>query len=182
MTTPIRDVLVYMLVAGSVAVLALWMYRFLRRPSIADAGVAESRPQVFKEWADQGFPLPDEDFTYGAGNLRPIPYQQIALDELAQLYSVHDAGQLSGFRDFISFSNRKDTKASVLAGLQACPRTAALCEIALISWEECGNIDRLAREASVGGGAGTNRLRLRRGKPQNFPLPFSRGSAPFRYP
>lgn len=34
---------------------------------------------LFQEWADQGFPLPDEDFTYDGGALTPIPYQEIPL-------------------------------------------------------------------------------------------------------
>ena len=52
--------------------------------------------KVFKEWADQGFPLPDENFTYKAVSLAPIPYQQISLDEDWRSYDLHhkltDAG------------------------------------------------------------------------------------------
>jgi transaldolase len=45
--------------------------------------------KVFKEWADQGFPLPDENFTYKAVNLTAIPYQHISLDEDWQSYDLH---------------------------------------------------------------------------------------------
>ncbi len=37
----------------------------------------------------------------------------------------------------------------------------------------------LAREASVGGGAGTNRLRLRRGRPKAFPCLSAAGQRLF---
>lgn len=52
--------------------------------------------KVFQEWANQGFPLPDENFTYDAGQLKPIPYQQLSLDKDWRSYDLHhdltDAG------------------------------------------------------------------------------------------
>lgn len=45
--------------------------------------------KVFQEWANQGFPLPDENFTYDAGQLKPIPYQQLSLDKDWRSYDLH---------------------------------------------------------------------------------------------
>lgn len=45
--------------------------------------------KVFQEWANQGFPLPDENFTYDAGQLKPIPYQQLSLDKEWRSYDLH---------------------------------------------------------------------------------------------
>jgi transaldolase len=45
--------------------------------------------KVFQEWANQGFPLPDGNFSYDAGDLRPIPYQQISLDQNWRSYDLH---------------------------------------------------------------------------------------------
>jgi transaldolase len=52
--------------------------------------------KVFQEWANQKFPLPDDTFTYDAGGLKPIPYQQLSLDQDWRSYDLHhdltDAG------------------------------------------------------------------------------------------
>jgi transaldolase len=52
--------------------------------------------KVFEEWAAQKFPLPDDSFRYDAGDLKPIPYQQISLDQDWRSYDLHhdltDAG------------------------------------------------------------------------------------------
>ncbi len=36
--------------------------------------------KVFKEWADQGFPLPAKDFIYDVPGLTDIPYRELSLD------------------------------------------------------------------------------------------------------
>lgn len=47
--------------------------------------------KLFQEWANQRFPLPDENFTYDAGDLKPIPYQQLSLDKNWRSYDLqHD--------------------------------------------------------------------------------------------
>jgi transaldolase len=47
--------------------------------------------KLFQEWANQGFPLPDESFSYNAGDLKPIPYQQLSLDQHWRSYDLqHD--------------------------------------------------------------------------------------------
>jgi transaldolase len=52
--------------------------------------------KVFQEWASQKFPLPDDNFRYDAGDLKPIPYQQLTLDRDWHSYNLHhdltDAG------------------------------------------------------------------------------------------
>lgn len=52
--------------------------------------------KTFQEWADQKFPLPDDNFTYDAGALKPIPYQPLTLDQDWRSYDLHhdltDAG------------------------------------------------------------------------------------------
>lgn len=52
--------------------------------------------KVFQEWANQKFPLPDENFIYDASHLKPIPYQQFSLDKNWRSYDLHhdltDAG------------------------------------------------------------------------------------------
>jgi transaldolase len=52
--------------------------------------------KVFQEWANQKFPLPEANFTYDAGDLEPIPYQQLSLDQNWRSYdlqhSLTDAG------------------------------------------------------------------------------------------
>ncbi|MCC6896882.1 MAG: transaldolase [Anaerolineae bacterium] len=45
--------------------------------------------KLFQEWANQGFALPDENFTYNAGNLKPIPYQLLSLDKDWRSYDLH---------------------------------------------------------------------------------------------
>jgi transaldolase len=45
--------------------------------------------KVFQEWANQKFPLPDENFTYDAGDLKPIPYQHLSMDKNWRSYDLH---------------------------------------------------------------------------------------------
>jgi transaldolase len=47
--------------------------------------------KLFQEWASQKFPLPDQNFTYEGGDLKPIPYQQLSLDQNWRSYDLqHD--------------------------------------------------------------------------------------------
>ncbi len=52
--------------------------------------------KTFHQWADQKFPLPDDAFIYEAGNLKPIPYEPLSLDQDWRSYDLHhdltDAG------------------------------------------------------------------------------------------
>lgn len=52
--------------------------------------------KVFQQWADRKFPLPDDNFRYDAGDLKPIPYQNLPLDRDWRSYDLHhdltDAG------------------------------------------------------------------------------------------
>jgi transaldolase len=45
--------------------------------------------KLFQAWADQGFPLPEENFTYNADALKPIPYQQFSLNKNWRSYDLH---------------------------------------------------------------------------------------------
>lgn len=45
--------------------------------------------KLFQEWANQGFPLPNESFSYNAADLKPIPYQQLSLDQNWRSYDLH---------------------------------------------------------------------------------------------
>jgi transaldolase len=60
--------------------------------------------KVFQDWANQKFPLPDENFTYNAGSLKPIPYQQLSLDQDWRSYDLHhdltDAGLVRFTQDW----------------------------------------------------------------------------------
>lgn len=52
--------------------------------------------KILKEWGDTGSPVPQDDFQYDAGNLRPISYQEIDLtknwEEYNILHELTDAG------------------------------------------------------------------------------------------
>jgi transaldolase len=45
--------------------------------------------KLFQEWADQSFRLPDDNFTYSAGDLKPIPYEELSLDKNWRSYDLH---------------------------------------------------------------------------------------------
>lgn len=47
---------------------------------------------ILKEWGQKGLPMPSEDYSYdAAGNLKPIPYQEIDLSKPWQEYDIaHD--------------------------------------------------------------------------------------------
>jgi len=44
--------------------------------------------KVFQEWADQGFPIPKEDFFYDAPGLTEIPYKELSLELNWQDYDI----------------------------------------------------------------------------------------------
>jgi transaldolase len=64
--------------------------------------------KLFQAWADQGFPLPDENFTYNANDLTPIPYQQLSLDKNWRSYDLHhdltEAGLTRFTQDWQNFT------------------------------------------------------------------------------
>lgn len=46
--------------------------------------------KVFRQWADKGFLLPDKNFVYNPGNLKPIPFREdITLGKPWQEYDIH---------------------------------------------------------------------------------------------
>lgn len=44
--------------------------------------------KVLKEWGEENMPLPDNDFSYHASNLKPIPYEEIDLNKNWQEYDI----------------------------------------------------------------------------------------------
>jgi transaldolase len=44
--------------------------------------------KILKEWAEKGLPTPGGDFKYPVGDLRPIPYREIALDRRWEDYDL----------------------------------------------------------------------------------------------
>jgi len=59
---------------------------------------------VLKEWGEEGMPLPGDDFTYQAGNLKPIPYKDIDFtknwQEIAFSHELIDKGIEQFSRDW----------------------------------------------------------------------------------
>jgi len=43
--------------------------------------IATAPFKVLKEWGEKGLPLPNEKFTYNAGNLKPIPYKELDVNK-----------------------------------------------------------------------------------------------------
>lgn len=60
--------------------------------------------KVFKEWADGGFALPNEDFIYDVPKLTDIPYREITLDKGWREYNLRhpltDAGVTKFWQDW----------------------------------------------------------------------------------
>lgn len=52
--------------------------------------------KILKDWAEQGLPLPDDDFQYAVGELKTIPYQKLNLSQPRESFDLHhdltDAG------------------------------------------------------------------------------------------
>ncbi len=44
--------------------------------------------EVLKTWGEKGMPVPGDDYKYGANNLKPIPYREIALNKKWQDYDI----------------------------------------------------------------------------------------------
>lgn len=57
---------------------------------------------VIKEWADQNFILPDQNFKYNPINLKPIPYQEISLDKEWLDYDIYHQLTEAGIEKFCS--------------------------------------------------------------------------------
>jgi transaldolase len=62
--------------------------------------------KVFKEWADNGFPLPSKDYFYDIPGLADIPYKELTLDKQWEEYDIRhdltDAGVLKFWEDWKS--------------------------------------------------------------------------------
>lgn len=56
--------------------------------------------KVLQQWHAAGLPVPGEDYTYPAGNLQPIPYQDIELTRNWQEYSIHHELTVKGMASF----------------------------------------------------------------------------------
>ena len=72
---------------------------------------------AYEEWAKAGYPVPDESYRYDAGNLKPLAYQDVALDRTWSDYNLqHDLTDV-GQRKFAEAWN------SLLAE-ESAPRSA----------------------------------------------------------
>jgi hypothetical protein len=58
--------------------------------------------KVFQQWADAKFPLPDSNFIYKTGDLKPIPYQQLSLSRDWRTYPLHHELTGVGLARFMS--------------------------------------------------------------------------------
>jgi transaldolase len=58
--------------------------------------------KVFQQWADRQFPLPDENFTYRAPDLKSIPYQHLTLTQDWHSYDLHHDLTDAGLTRFMS--------------------------------------------------------------------------------
>lgn len=56
--------------------------------------------KVFKEWADQGFALPPNDFIYDAPGLTELPYKEISLEQDWRSYDLHHDLTDTGLTNF----------------------------------------------------------------------------------
>jgi transaldolase len=45
--------------------------------------------KIYKQWAADGIKMPDENFSYQANTLKPIPYEEINLEKLWQEHNLH---------------------------------------------------------------------------------------------
>jgi hypothetical protein len=63
--------------------------------------------KVLEQWAEAGFPTPDQDFKYkgvdATGNpLRPIPYQDLDLDLPLQSFNIAHELTTKGIEKFVT--------------------------------------------------------------------------------
>ena len=58
--------------------------------------------KVLKEWADAGMPVPDESYTYPAGDLAAIPYEEVNLEDSWRNYAIKHEMTVVGLDRFAS--------------------------------------------------------------------------------
>jgi len=56
--------------------------------------------KILKEWADKGLPIPGDDYEYGAGGLKSIPYKDIGLTKNWQDYDLSHDLTVKGMEKF----------------------------------------------------------------------------------
>ena len=61
---------------------------------------------TLKEWGETGYPVPDDDFNYPSGDLKPLLYQEISLDRNWQDYDLRHELTDKGMENFSADWNR----------------------------------------------------------------------------
>jgi transaldolase len=61
--------------------------------------------KVLKDWADNGMPMPDENFVYDKGDLKDTPYQQLDLNKNWHEFDIHHELTDTGIDKFASDSD-----------------------------------------------------------------------------
>jgi len=61
---------------------------------------------ILKEWGEAGHPVPDDDFNYPSGDLKPLLYQEISLDRNWQDYDLRHELTDKGMENFSADWNR----------------------------------------------------------------------------
>ena len=58
--------------------------------------------KVLKKWGEKGLPLPEENFMYNAGNLKPIPYEELDLNKDWSTFNISHELTDAGIERFAS--------------------------------------------------------------------------------
>lgn len=61
---------------------------------------------ILQQWHEMGMTIPDADYTYNAGNLSPIPYEEVALDRDWKSYDLQHLLVEEGIKKFVDDWNR----------------------------------------------------------------------------
>ncbi|MBI4687946.1 MAG: transaldolase [Nitrospirae bacterium] len=56
--------------------------------------------KVLKEWTEKGLPVPGDDYIYHGGNLKPIPFKDVALADNWQEYDIYHELTDKGMQQF----------------------------------------------------------------------------------
>ena len=66
------------------------------------ADIITSPLKILKEWADAGMSIPDSRFSYDAGSLKPIPPQQLDLNEDWRSMDIRHELTEAGIEKFVT--------------------------------------------------------------------------------
>ena len=69
--------------------------------------------KVYEEWAEAGFPVPQADYRYDAGKLKPLPYREVSLDLPWGKYDIRHELTDTGQRKFAEAWNSLLSEAKV---------------------------------------------------------------------